>query len=151
MESSYLHNCDNCNERCNHCLLTQALKSNYTNLMMDTKFALVIHGDTPSTSRLYDAISSGALPIIISANLYEQGLPFLKKVPWFDFCFFISQFEATEEIIRQILDIIENVDESVLKYKFETMRKYVRDVSWTHPESRIVKNVVTDAHETCRI
>ena len=146
----------NCNEtqcltRCHNCILTQNLKKNYTNFLMDSKFALVVHGDTPSTSRLYDAISSGSLPIIISSDLYEQALPFISNVPWFDFAFFISQGEDTVEIAEQIRNIITFTPEYLLRHKFEMMRAHVRDVSWKHRQTRIVENVLYDATHGCRL
>ena len=78
-------------------------------------------------------------------------MPFLSKVPWFDFCFFVSQFEKIDEIVRQVVGIMSEIPEYMLRHKYETMRRYVRDVSWSHPGSRVVDNILRDSVSTCRI
>ena len=131
--------------RCYSCYMGKEMQSNYTNFNLDSKFTLVIHGDTPSTSRLYDAISSGSIPIVISSDIYFQGLPFLTKVPYHLFSFFLNHDRSGETIVNQILDIVMSTPEHVLKDKLKLMREYVRDVSWNHPKSKVVENIMIEA------
>ena len=58
--------------------------------MKQSKFAFILPGDTASSSRLYDAISSGTVPIILSNHLLEVGLPFIDRVPWKDLVVFLG-------------------------------------------------------------
>ena len=78
--------------KCVHCTATTKMTENYKNYLIQSKFSLIIHGDTPTTSRLYDAISNLQIPIILSPTIYHTGLPFLEKVPWYDFCIFVDPF-----------------------------------------------------------
>lgn len=135
---------------CANCLATDSMKSKYVNYLVDSKFALVIHGDTPSTSRLYDAISSGAIPIIVSSDLYIEGLPFIDKVPFYDFCFFINESLNVEEIYQQIYKVVRETPEYILKYRFEKMVKHIDDVSWRSKTTRIVENILYDSLKVCR-
>ena len=68
-----------------------ALKQNgdpeFIDLMQNSTFALVPRGDTPTSYRLTEAMSFGAIPIIISD---EAVLPFDRTVPWSDFSLRVS-------------------------------------------------------------
>lgn len=139
------------NKNCANCLLTANQQKNYTNFLINSKFSLIIHGDTPSTSRLYDSISSGCLPIVISSELYEQGLPFTSKVNYLDFMFFIPHTLPVDKIYQNLLRIVKFTPEYIWQHKFETMKSYLQDVSWRHLESRVIDNILYDAVHTCRV
>jgi Exostosin family len=53
--------------RCVGCTMPKTQWQNYEQYLADSQFSLMISGDTPSSSRLYDAISSGVIPILVSA------------------------------------------------------------------------------------
>jgi Exostosin family len=53
--------------RCVGCTMPKTQWQNYEEYLADSQFSLMISGDTPSSSRLYDAISSGVIPILVSA------------------------------------------------------------------------------------
>ena len=52
----------------------------YERRLACSEFALMIHGDSPSSGRLYDTLAYGTIPIIISDRLWHSGLPFPGKV-----------------------------------------------------------------------
>ena len=52
----------------------------YERRLARSEFALMIHGDSPSSGRLYDTMAYGAIPIVISDSLWHVGLPFPGKV-----------------------------------------------------------------------
>jgi hypothetical protein len=62
--------------------------------MRSSKFCLNIAGDTPSSNRLFDAIASHCVPVIISD---EIELPFEDVLDYSEFCIFVRTSDAIEE------------------------------------------------------
>ena len=139
-------------KQCSNCKAYDGLFQNYRQLMINSKFALVIHGDTCSTSRLYDAIAAGAIPVILSDELYAQGLPFLRQVPWFDFAIFIPhRIDDLKEFADVIIKNTVMLSEEELEYKFERLKKFRADLNWRHPDSLVSDRIFEDAVSTCRL
>ncbi|KAL5708099.1 hypothetical protein ACHQM5_018931 [Ranunculus cassubicifolius] len=72
--------------------------------MQSSKFCLNIAGDTPSSNRLFDAIASHCVPVIISD---EIELPFEDVLDYSQFCIFVRTSDALRgkfliELIRSI-------------------------------------------------
>ncbi|CAI8595135.1 unnamed protein product [Vicia faba] len=59
-----------------------------------SKFCLNIAGDTPSSNRLFDAIASHCVPVIISD---EIELPFEDVLDYSEFCVFVRTSDAVKE------------------------------------------------------
>jgi Exostosin family len=62
--------------------------------MHGSKFCLNIAGDTPSSNRLFDAIVSHCVPVIISD---EIELPFEDVLDYSEFCIFVRAADAIKE------------------------------------------------------
>ena len=62
--------------------------------MHSSKFCLNIAGDTPSSNRLFDAIISHCVPIIISDDI---ELPFEDIIDYSEFCIFVRNADAVKE------------------------------------------------------
>ena len=108
----------------------------------------LVPGDTASSSRLYDAIRQGSIPIIIGNHQFEVGLPFLWKVQWRDLAFFIpDHFDA--DFIKKSLRAIENYPVKLLEKRWQVLMKFKNDVSWASTESKVVKNVLREAQWRC--
>jgi len=67
--------------------------ANYTYMGGQSNYSLVIHGDTPSTSRLYDGLVFDQVPVIISDTWRSLAMPFAEALPWDDMAVFVSQEE----------------------------------------------------------
>ncbi|KAB8108660.1 hypothetical protein EE612_044535 [Oryza sativa] len=61
--------------------------------MASSKFCLNIAGDTPSSNRLFDAIVSHCVPVIISDDI---ELPFEDVLDYSDFCVFVRASDAVK-------------------------------------------------------
>ncbi|KAF8396308.1 hypothetical protein HHK36_017923 [Tetracentron sinense] len=72
--------------------------------MHSSKFCLNIAGDTPSSNRLFDAIASHCVPVIISD---EIELPFEDVLDYSEFCIFVRTSDALKDkfLIRLIRSI----------------------------------------------
>lgn len=129
----------NCRNRsCALCVTTEELKKNYEKNFYKTKFGLVIRGDTASTSRLYDSIASGAIPIFISEDIKYDALPFIEKFKSYDdFSFnIVPNFQNISAIWDQMQEIAQMPD-TVLRKKFETLVKIRKELSWRHKNSTV--------------
>lgn len=62
--------------------------------MRSSKFCLNIAGDTPSSNRLFDAIASHCVPVIISD---EIELPYEDVLDYSQFCIFVRTSDAIKE------------------------------------------------------
>ncbi|XP_068662738.1 probable arabinosyltransferase ARAD1 [Aristolochia californica] len=62
--------------------------------MHGSKFCLNIAGDTPSSNRLFDAIVSHCVPVIISDDI---ELPFEDVLDYSEFCIFVRTSDAVKE------------------------------------------------------
>ncbi|XP_059068134.1 probable arabinosyltransferase ARAD1 [Cryptomeria japonica] len=62
--------------------------------MRSSKFCLNIAGDTPSSNRLFDAIASHCVPVIISD---EIELPYEDKLDYSEFCIFVQSDDARKK------------------------------------------------------
>ena len=133
--------------RCIDCYFDKTDRTRYLELMTKSKFALILSGDTASSSRIYDAISSGMIPVILGNSVFEIGLPFHSIVPWRDLCIFIDT-KNLMTIIPQI-ELIFKKPEEKLKHKYLSISRYKDDVSWSSPTSRVVDNVLTESLRKC--
>ncbi|CAN6443093.1 unnamed protein product [Victoria cruziana] len=68
--------------------------SQATKGMRSSKFCLNIAGDTPSSNRLFDAIASHCVPVIISD---EIELPYEDVLDYSEFCIFVRTADALKE------------------------------------------------------
>ncbi|WVZ14486.1 hypothetical protein V8G54_012052 [Vigna mungo] len=62
--------------------------------MRASKFCLNIAGDTPSSNRLFDAIASHCVPVIISDAI---ELPYEDVINYSEFCIFVRTVDAIKE------------------------------------------------------
>ncbi|KAJ6812472.1 putative arabinosyltransferase ARAD1 [Iris pallida] len=68
--------------------------SQATRGMRSSKFCLNIAGDTPSSNRLFDAIASHCVPVIISDGI---ELPYEDVLEYSEFCVFVRSSDATKK------------------------------------------------------
>lgn len=62
--------------------------------MASSKFCMNIAGDTPSSNRLFDAIASHCVPVIISDQI---ELPFEDVIDYSQFCLFVRASDAVKK------------------------------------------------------
>ncbi|GMP98168.1 hypothetical protein CsSME_00046150 [Camellia sinensis var. sinensis] len=72
--------------------------------MHSSKFCLNIAGDTPSSNRLFDAIASHCVPVIISD---EIELPFEDVLDYSQFCIFVRSSDAIKE--KFLINLIRSI------------------------------------------
>ncbi|KAK9715871.1 hypothetical protein RND81_06G195500 [Saponaria officinalis] len=78
--------------------------NNATQGMHSSKFCLNIAGDTPSSNRLFDAIASHCVPVIISD---EIELPFEDVLDYSEFCILVRNSDAVKE--KYLINLIRGI------------------------------------------
>ncbi|KAL7138166.1 hypothetical protein ABFS83_10G145400 [Erythranthe nasuta] len=87
--------------------------------MHSSKFCLNIAGDTPSSNRLFDAIASHCVPVIISDDI---ELPFEDIINYSEFCIFVPSSDAVRE------DFLINLIRNISKEKWTRMWEKLKEV-----------------------
>ncbi|XP_042497898.1 probable arabinosyltransferase ARAD1 [Macadamia integrifolia] len=87
--------------------------------MHSSKFCLNIAGDTPSSNRLFDAIASHCVPVIISDQI---ELPYEDVLDYSEFCIFVPASDAVKE--NYLIKLIR----SIKKEKWTRMWKRLKQV-----------------------
>lgn len=87
--------------------------------MHSSKFCLNIAGDTPSSNRLFDAIASHCVPVIISD---EIELPYEDILDYSEFCVFVRTSDAVKE--NFLINLIRNIG----KDEWTRMRAKLKEI-----------------------
>eukprot|EP01084_Bolivina_argentea_P261317 441541_1 len=133
-------------------------KSNYASIhsknklyiygLKNSKFNLIIHGDTPTSGKFYDAITFNQIPILVGIDqLDTKNLPFSDTIGYEKFSFFIqSQDFADEKVAMQLLhNIVYNISKQKLNYMIQNLTYYKKYLLWNHPQSLVVYNIMKQA------
>ena len=145
-----------------HCKITTEQKFNtnlYSKLIGMSKFALEMSGDNAGSTRYFDAPNSGSIPIFLTDLAFTDGLPFVGKVAWRDFSYFLpvgplEKNDDTEQkvnLLREIKEIVElgrKQDQSVIK-KFKSLIYYRDQLSWSRNATLVSKNFFDEAWHRC--
>ena len=149
-QKSSLRQCDfkNCLKtyRCN-CKVSPSDFNKYPKLIGQSKFAFAFSGDNAGSTRYFDAPNSGTIPIFIANQAFTNALPFLYKVPWRDFSFFLPE-TISDELEKEIKEILGS-SEKVLRRKHEMMLKYRDELSWTRNATQVGENFLEEAWSRC--
>ncbi|KAM7269785.1 hypothetical protein ACFE04_025282 [Oxalis oulophora] len=96
--------------------------------MAMSKFCLNIAGDTPSSNRLFDAIASHCVPVIISD---EIELPFEDALDYSEFCIFVRSSDAVKK--GYLLNLLRGVGRERWTKMWEKLKKIVPHMEYRYP------------------
>ncbi|XP_074287207.1 putative arabinosyltransferase ARAD1 [Silene latifolia] len=96
--------------------------NNATLGMHSSKFCLNIAGDTPSSNRLFDAIASHCVPVIISDDI---ELPFEDVIDYSEFSIFVSNSDAVKEkFLINLINGIKREEWTRMWNKLQQVKRY---------------------------
>jgi len=127
---------------CNCCETKQSKPSEMVDEYLLSKFCLVIRGDTCRTSRLYEAVKYGCVPVIVSDELYVKGFPFEDVVHWNTFTIRVHEqvmlankfVEHLEHALASSMDHYDSI--------IRNLEKFAPSLIWDHPESQVTNYVL---------
>eukprot|EP00250_Pteridium_aquilinum_P002331 c12527_g1_i1 orf=635-2110(+) len=96
--------------------------------MRSSKFCLHLAGDTPSSNRLFDAIVSHCVPVIISD---EIELPFEDELDYSDFCIFVRSTDALQS--EFLMGLLRSVKEQEWTRKWRLLKQLDHHFEYQHP------------------
>ncbi|KAI3499206.1 hypothetical protein L1887_34999 [Cichorium endivia] len=96
--------------------------------MRKSVFCLSPAGDTPSSARLFDAIVSGCIPVIVSDEL---ELPFEGILDYRKMCIFVSSSDAVQP--GWVLAYLRSIQPTQIKEMQHNLAKYTRHFLYSHP------------------
>ncbi|KAB2609371.1 arabinosyltransferase ARAD1 [Pyrus ussuriensis x Pyrus communis] len=96
--------------------------------MASSKFCLNLAGDTPSSNRLFDAIASHCVPVIISD---EIELPFEDVLDYSQFCIFVRSSYASKK--GYLLNILRGIKQETWTKMWERLKEVVHHFGYQYP------------------
>ncbi|XP_072975872.1 probable arabinosyltransferase ARAD1 [Typha angustifolia] len=99
--------------------------------MHSAKFCLNIAGDTPSSNRLFDAIVSHCVPVIISDDI---ELPFEDVLDYSKFCIFVRSSDATKEGF--LMNLIRGISREKWTKMWERLKEVERHFEFQYPSQK---------------
>ncbi|XP_010683478.2 probable arabinosyltransferase ARAD1 [Beta vulgaris subsp. vulgaris] len=104
--------------------------NNATQGMHSSKFCLNIAGDTPSSNRLFDAIASHCVPVIISD---EIELPYEDIIDYSEFCIFVRNSDATRE--KFLMNLIRGISKEEWTRMWRKLQEVEKYFEFRYPSS----------------
>lgn len=122
----------------------------FQSLLKGSKFNFVFSGDSTTTSRLYDGLHAGSVPVLFRPDsFFLEGLPFQCIVPWADIVVSINRQLFERNAISAIETALKGVSEDKMKASRAAMRNHLRDLSWTTNGSHVAMNMLVELATKC--
>lgn len=99
--------------------------------MHGSKFCLNIAGDTPSSNRLFDAIASHCVPVIISDDI---ELPYEDVLDYSEFCIFVRAADAVKE--GYLIGLLKGVRKERWSAMWERLKVVDKYFEYWYPSQR---------------
>ncbi|TYJ22190.1 hypothetical protein E1A91_A08G109600v1 [Gossypium mustelinum] len=96
--------------------------------MASSKFCLNIAGDTPSSNRLFDAIVSHCVPVIVSD---EIELPFEDVIDYSEICIFVRASDVVKK--GYLLNLLRGISRDQWTKMWEKLKETVRHFQYQYP------------------
>jgi hypothetical protein len=126
--------------------------------MASSKFCLNIAGDTPSSNRLFDAIASHCVPVIISDQI---ELPFEDVIDYSQFCLFVRASDAVKK--GYLLNLLRGIKQDKWTKMWEKLKEIAHHFEYQYPSqpgdavdmiwealSRKISSIRLNIHKTNR-
>ena len=119
---------------------------NYSYQLADTLFGLAPRGDTPTGPKVYDALSVGCVPVLLSDDFFELTAPGL-GIPWRTFTFQIKEptnlsQAAVHHLTEQLLRLVN--DTWAIQKRQQSVLRWADHLLWQSPNSRVTETMLID-------
>ncbi|GAV69960.1 Exostosin domain-containing protein [Cephalotus follicularis] len=96
--------------------------------MQSSKFCLNIAGDTPSSNRLFDAIASHCIPVVISDDI---ELPYEDVLDYSQFCIFVRTSDALKE--KYLINLIRSIGKDEWTQMWQKLKEVEQFFEFQYP------------------
>jgi len=117
--------------------------------LKNSKFNLMLRGDTPTSGKFYDSIAFNMINIFvgITKDLTQYYLPFADVIPYHKFCFFIPPEKFVTEGVTLLHNIVTQTSDEEIKNMLGNLALYKKDILWNTKGSRVVRNVLDEVQQ----
>lgn len=116
--------------------------------MSESKFCLVTRGDTPSSHKIFDAIRSLCIPVIVSDLWHRVAKPFPTLLAWDAFSLSIPEPHFMKDP-QQAIAFLWTLSIGELRRLFHALYRARLAVDWRAPDSRTTTFVLASIADTC--
>lgn len=108
--------------------------------MASHEFCFVPRGDTPGSSRLFDAVAAGCIPVIVSDHI---ELPFREIVPYPEFTFTIPEDDFISDPAGTLARIVNLAltNPGAIYAMREAMLRHAPSLNYKAPGSRVLQHM----------
>jgi len=116
--------------------------------LKNSKFNVMVSGDTPTSGNFYYAIAFNMINIIVGIEEKEisRYLPFSDVIPYHKFCIFISSKMYEFEGANILYEIVTKTTDEQVTNMLLNLSLYKSDILWNIKGSRVVWNVFNEVH-----
>merc|ERR1712083_759053 len=118
----------------------------YIRGMKNSKFNLMIHGDSPTSGKFFDSIAFNLINIFVGIDKQNMMdfLPFAGVIPYEKFTFFIEPNEFEKNGYELLKNIIHNTSDEVLENMISNLTFYKKHILWNIKGSLVVNEVLKE-------
>jgi len=113
-----------------------------TSILDKVQFTICPGGDNPSSPRLYEAVSHGAIPIILSDEAFQTANPFQCLVPYNQISVSVAEKDCAKNCGAAMQSATARFDEAMLTRTRRLLRHFKKDLLWTAQGSRVAENLL---------
>ncbi len=116
---------------------------NFTRDVSTTRFGYQGRGDNPTSSRIYEWIDVGAIPVIVIDDAWLPG----KHIPWRDFIISVPESLNDEELMQEFERIAFAIPKNDLDAKRQSLKENAPAILWAAKDSVVAEVLLADAWE----
>jgi len=120
--------------------------TNYFAEIKESKFCFVVRCDDVETSRLYDALAAGCIPIILGWHHRLAASPFFRRINYDGFSIQLSERLFLADKIGT-LHWVYNLFKKDLNLMLHNLKRERRKLLWLHPKSQAHDEVLIEAFD----
>ena len=124
----------------------------YKDELQNSKFCLILRGDDPHTSRFYDALAAGCIPVIISDGFHLVVAPFAKQINYESFTITIPEsmwHMGPNADIWGSLHFVFNMPSNDRVRLLRALVRHRKSLLWVHPLSDTATKVLNEIKLSC--
>jgi Alginate lyase/Exostosin family len=116
---------------------------NFTHDVATTRFGYQGRGDNPTSSRLFEWIDVGSIPVIIIDDAWLPG----RQIPWKDFSIVISESLDDEALASEFKRIAFELPVEEMERMRSLLQEYAPSILWAAEDSVVAEVLLVDAWE----
>lgn len=120
-----------------------ASKEAYFAEIQDSQYCLVFTCDDPQTSRYFDAIAAGCIPVLINDAWRVAVAPFYSQVNYDTFMITVPEMTWMGDPAAAS-HLIYNFPRAFQRRRYEALLKARPEVMWRHPQSNVATRVLNE-------